>query len=73
MWDTPILGCTHYPHRPHHRAGHGADVTLIDLGRETALVGQPQPGVQSGLLRPRKAAGGTDYYVSDLPEGFEAR
>ena len=70
--DTLILGCTHYPLIA-HIIGQvmGPDVTLIDPGRETALVAS-RSLAQAGLLAPPGAAGGTDYYVSDLPEGFEA-
>lgn len=70
--DTLILGCTHYPLIA-HIIGQvmGPDVTLIDPGRETALVAS-RSLAQAGLLAPSGAAGGTDYYVSDLPEGFEA-
>lgn len=70
--DTLILGCTHYPLiAPILAQVMGPAVTLIDPGRETALVAQ-QALARAGLLAPQGARGGTDYYVSDLPEGFEA-
>ena len=67
--DTLILGCTHYPLiAPILADLMGADVTLIDPGRETARTAREALSA-AGLLR-EGAAGTARYYVSDSTESF---
>ena len=67
--DTLILGCTHFPLlAPIIQQELGDDVTLIDSGRETAIL-------CASLLKERNeladhTVGTAKYYVSDQPEGF---
>ena len=69
--DTLILGCTHYPLiAPAIGRVMGPGVTLVDAGREGALLAARRLG-ELGLLAPAQARGGAEYYVSDEPEGFE--
>ena len=63
--DTLILGCTHYPLLEEVIADFmGPDVTLIDSGAEAANLASTQ-------FDPNDGPGGTRYYVSDDPEGFD--
>ncbi len=69
--DTVILGCTHFPLlAPLIRAQLGADVTLIDSGRETAAACAARLAAADALCDPQKARGRYHYFVSDRPEGF---
>ena len=67
--DTLILGCTHFPLlAPIIQKELGDGVTLIDSGRETAIL-------CAQLLKDRDeladhSSGIAKYYVSDQPEGF---
>lgn len=67
--DTLILGCTHFPLlAPIIQQELGNNVTLIDSGRETAVL-------CASLLEERDelanhAAGTAKFFVSDQPEGF---
>ena len=64
--DTLILGCTHYPLLEEVIADFmGPDVTLIDSGAEAANLASTQ-------FDPNDGPGGTRYYVSDDPAGFDA-
>ena len=68
--DTLILGCTHYPLIAPAIAGvMGPEVTLIDAGREGALLARRRL-TELGLLAPAGQTGGAEYYVSDEPEGL---
>lgn len=70
--DVLILGCTHYPLiAPILQKIMGPGVTLIDSGQQAALVVRQQLANQ-GLLAPVQQLGSTEYYVSDVPQGFEA-
>lgn len=67
--DTLILGCTHYPILyPILQDILGDGITLIDIGRETALHGR-EILEEAGLLR-QEGEGARKYYVSDNVEGF---
>lgn len=67
--DTLILGCTHFPLlAPIIQQELGADVTLIDSGRETAVLCARQLS-ETGSLADR-TKGTTKFFVSDQPEGF---
>lgn len=69
--DTLILGCTHYPLiAPAIAKVMGPEVTLIDAGREGALLARRRLA-ELELLAPEGHAGGAEYYVSDEPAGFE--
>ena len=69
--DTLILGCTHYPLiAPAIAKVMGPEVTLIDAGREGALLARRRL-TELGLLAPEGSMGGAEYYVSDEPAGFE--
>ena len=69
--DTLILGCTHYPLiAPAIAKVMGPEVTLIDAGREGALLTRRRL-TELDLLAPEGHAGGAEYYVSDEPAGFE--
>lgn len=70
--DTLILGCTHYPliAGTIDRVMKGTAV-LIDPGRETALVAKDQLN-SAGLLAELGRRGHSEYYVSDLPDSFDA-
>lgn len=67
--DTLILGCTHFPLlAPIIQKELGDSVSLIDSGRETAVL-------CATLLRERNelanhSVGTAKYFVSDQPEGF---
>ena len=68
--DTLILGCTHYPLiAPAIAEVMGPGVTLIDAGREGALLARRRLS-ELDLLAPAGQTGGAEYYVSDEPEGF---
>ena len=63
--DTLILGCTHYPLLEEVISDYmGPDVTLIDSGAEAANLASTQ-------FNPNDGPGGTRYYVSDDPAGFD--
>ena len=60
-----ILGCTHYPLLEGVIADFmGPEVTLIDSGAEAANLASTQ-------FNPNDGPGGTRYYVSDDPAGFD--
>lgn len=68
--DTVILGCTHYPlMKEAIGAFFGADVELIDTGRQAALCLKDSLA-QRGLLRTQPHRAHTQYYVSDEPARF---
>ena len=63
--DVIILGCTHYPLLEEVISDYmGPDVTLIDSGAEAANLASTQ-------FNPNDGPGGTRYYVSDDPAGFD--
>lgn len=63
--DTLILGCTHYPLLHDVIADFmGAGVTLVDSGAEAANA------VRRAVEPAQGGAGGTQYFVSDDPQGF---
>ena len=67
--DTLILGCTHFPLlAPIIQAELGANVTLVDSGRETALRCAAVLSEQDALSE--KKDGRCRFFVSDRPEGF---
>ncbi len=67
--DTLILGCTHFPLlAPIIQQELGDGVTLIDSGRETALLCAQRLREADQLAQ--RSAGSSHYYVSDQPEGF---
>ncbi|WP_418718058.1 glutamate racemase [Candidatus Allofournierella merdipullorum] len=69
--DTLILGCTHYPLiAPAIAKVMGPEVTLIDAGREGALLARRRLS-ELDLLAPEGSEGGAEYFVSDEPAGFE--
>lgn len=61
--DTLILGCTHYPLLADVIGDFMQGVTLIDSGAEAANAARTQ--VEQGA-----GPGGTQYFVSDDPQGF---
>ena len=62
--DTLILGCTHYPLLEQVIGDYmGPDVALIDSGAEAANLAHAQ-------VAPGEGPGGTQYFVSDDPQGF---
>ena len=67
--DTLILGCTHYPliYDIIDRA-LGSRVTLIDAGKQVARWAQGYLAREDLLAGP--GGGGTEFYVSDSPDGF---
>lgn len=68
--DTLILGCTHYPLLwDIIREYMGADVTLINSGREAARE-LAETLRRSDMLSEKENAGTCKYYVSDSIEGF---
>lgn len=68
--DTVILGCTHYPIlKAIIGEAVGADVRLIDSGRETARYCKTLLA-QNGLFAGPGAPGGCAYYVSDRIDDF---
>lgn len=67
--DTLILGCTHFPLlAPIIQAELGANVTLIDSGRETAIYCANVLADRQALAD--KESGHCRFLVSDRPEGF---
>ncbi len=69
--DTIILGCTHYPLLSEAISREmGADVSLIDSGKETALYTK-KILEENDLLRTDTADPTASYYVSDTPDDFE--
>lgn len=67
--DTLILGCTHFPLlAPILQNELGDGVTLIDSGRETAIVCANQLKYNNQLTE--NTAGHAKFFVSDQPEGF---
>ena len=67
--DTLILGCTHFPLlAPVIRAELGDKVTLIDSGRETAVLCAKLLEKQNALAK--RTDGECRFFVSDQPEGF---
>ncbi len=69
--DTVILGCTHFPLLRDAISDYmGADVTLVDSGRETAGYAAKVLR-ENGLLNDDPAVKRPEFYVSDTPEGFE--
>lgn len=69
--DTVILGCTHFPLlAPLIQTQLGAEVALIDSGRETAAACAAQLAAADALCDPQRPRGHYHYFVSDRPEGF---
>ena len=67
--DTLILGCTHFPLlAPIIQKELGDHVTLIDSGRETALLCAQQLEANGSLSD--RDTGVAKYFVSDQPEDF---
>ena len=67
--DTLILGCTHFPLlAPIIRKELGENVTLIDSGRETAVLCAELLRENDALAQ--REGGRAQFYVSDQPEGF---
>lgn len=67
--DTLILGCTHFPLlAPIIRIELGDRVTLIDSGRETAVLCAQLLREQDALAE--REGGCAKFFVSDQPEGF---
>lgn len=67
--DTVILGCTHYPLLAGVISDYlGDGVTLVDVGRQTALTVAKRLEAD-GLLNGQRE-GTCRYYVSDAPEHF---
>lgn len=70
--DALILGCTHYPLiAPILQKVMGPEVTLIDSGEQIALAAK-QSLAAADMLADEAQTGQTEYYVSDLPAGFES-
>lgn len=70
--DTVILGCTHYPLLyPVIFDILGADITLIDAGKETARYAAASLKAMA-LMNGRDGDGQTRYFVSDRPDDFAA-
>lgn len=68
--DTLILGCTHYPLLwDVVRQYMGADVTLINSGREAARQ-LAETLRKADMLSGKEEKGSCKYYVSDSTEGF---
>ncbi len=68
--DTLILGCTHYPLLSQRIADEmGADVTLVDSGREAALSALAALKTAEQLADHKRP---DRYYVSDSAPGFAA-
>lgn len=68
--DTAILGCTHFPLlAPIIGRELGADVTLIDPGRETAGYVRRMLAAD-GLLSARETPGSCRFFVTDRPQDF---
>lgn len=68
--DTLVLGCTHFPLLvPILGDFFGANVTLIDAGREAANA-CARLLQEQGALNPVKKAGDCRFYVTDCPENF---
>ena len=68
--DVLILGCTHYPLIASTLAAvMGPGVTLIDVGRETALAAK-RDLERRGLLRGEPHEGSVRYFVSDSTDSF---
>ena len=67
--DTLILGCTHFPLLSSIiRTELGEGVTLIDSGRETAILCAQLLKENDALAE--RVGGNTQFLVSDQPEGF---
>lgn len=67
--DTLILGCTHFPLLSEAiREVMGADVTLIDTGREAALAAAAL--LESGEALSGRESGSLHFFVSDRTDGF---
>lgn len=67
--DTLILGCTHFPLlAPIIQKELGDDVTLIDSGRETAVLCANR--LKQANCLAERATGTAKFFVSDQPEGF---
>ena len=67
--DTLILGCTHFPLlAPIIQKELGEDVTLIDSGRETAILCAKTLKEHNALADAKD--GTCRFLVSDRPEGF---
>ena len=67
--DTLILGCTHFPLLSEIIQNElGNDVTLIDSGRETAVLCAEQLKAADALTD--RQSGNARFFVSDQPEGF---
>lgn len=70
--DTLILGCTHYPLlAPMIQRYMGEDVTLIDIGKETADCARDALEAL-GLLADSSRKGSTRFFVSDGAASFAA-
>ncbi len=68
--DTIILGCTHYPLlKPVIGQYVGADVKLIDSGKETAIYASKLLESR-GLLNDSRNTGECSFFVSDRTEDF---
>ncbi len=67
--DTLILGCTHYPLLARTIAAFvGPDVTLVDSADATAAVVRDELDVRA--LAATDGAGGSSFFVTDLPDRF---
>lgn len=68
--DTLILGCTHFPLlAPIIQQELGEEVTLIDSGRETALLCAATLQ-KTDQMAVRSEKGSCRFFVSDQPQGF---
>ena len=68
--DTVILGCTHYPILKNIIRDYlGKDVTLIDSGRESALI-LSEYIKNNNLHKNSNNQGSYEFYVSDAVENF---
>jgi len=69
--DTLILGCTHFPLlAPVIAAVMGEEVTLIDAGKEAALVCEKT--LRERELLKKEGTGSCRFFVSDRPDDFTA-
>lgn len=69
--DTVILGCTHFPLLSPVIASLAPSLTQINAGASAAHE-LYDVLFETGLLNPLRMMGSTQYYVSDLPQNFEA-
>ena len=69
--DTLILGCTHYPIISDIISSViGANVTIINSGKETALLAYNKLKALN-LLNTDKKTSSCSFYISDSPEAFD--